>query len=525
MDLFRLDAASWLRNALAASGLYLLGGAGAVTFWRSTGSSPGAGELALWLLGVPTLAVLALGGFWRWRAAGRERNTAAGAAAAGGAEGTSPDVDACALRATPLAITASALWVPAGREAGDVVDALRQHRRPRLHPALRDLHGFPVTVADVEGIGDADAGWAMDAVEAADDALRRAMALLRPVAEDLLLAALPEVVPERAGEGQDSDAGPGMHPYAMHHSQSVRARQVEQRATLRIVLLTPALWSESGRAAAVDALDELAASLGHDPSTVETLAYPIHSEAETWQTFERLAETLRNSPVRDDRALVLAADSSVTEAVVEHLHSTDRLLRSGAPEGEVPGEGAAGVLLAALDPSAKAAVAPPPAGAHAASKAGTDADAETGATVHLHLPSQARLTQTTRTREAARISGELIARTLADAGCDPSAGLQVVTTADHRPSRMTEAATALVAQCPDLDPVEDALHLGVACGSLGVAGPLALLAVAAAHARDTATPTLACALADARTRAVALLSPAPPPPLPPSPPRRRPDSN
>ena len=51
MDLFRQDATPWLRYALGAGGVYLLGGVGAVTYWRSTDASPGAGELALWLIG------------------------------------------------------------------------------------------------------------------------------------------------------------------------------------------------------------------------------------------------------------------------------------------------------------------------------------------------------------------------------------------------------------------------------------------------------------------------------------------
>lgn len=515
MDLFRQDATPWLRYALGAGGVYLLGGVGAVTYWRSTDASPGAGELALWLIGAPTMLLLAAAGIWSWRAARRERAAQASAAppVSAAVDGVPAFAADGAVRAASLHIIASALWLPVGRDAAEVVDALRQQRRPGLHPALRDLQGFPVTVANVVDVDEADAEWALDPGEDADDALRRALALLRPIAEDLLLAALPDALPGSLDEGLQGDGGPRMHPYAMHHSQSVRAPAAQQRATLRIVLLTPMHWPESIRSAASAAIDTLAASLGHDPLAVETSAQAIQREADAWHVLTQLSELLRESTVRDDRVLVLAADSLVTETLLEHLQSNDRLLRSGTPEGEVPGEGAAGLLLRAIDVTAGIGASATDAviGAYA----NHEADAE-GRAIHLHLPMQARLTEAARTRDAARITGELIARTLASAGCESDAPLHVVTSADHRPSRMTEAATALVAQRPNLDPIDDVLHLGVACGSLGVAGPMALLALAAAHARETETPTLACAVADASTRAAAVLAPAPPAPLSPA---------
>lgn len=498
MDLQRLNPATWLRNVMGASAVYLLTGAGAVTFWRSTDASPGAGALAIWLLGVPTMLLLTTAGFRRWRAARRERaNEAATAAEVAPNEAASSVVADTLLPPAPLDIIASALWLPAGRDASAVADTLRRHRRPGLHASLRDLHGFPVSAAAVEDVDEADADWAIDPAEDADDAVRRAFALLRPVAEDLLLAALSEVDPDapRGALHADADDGPTMHPYAMHHSQSVRAPAAQQRATLRIVLLAPAHWSESLRTSAAAALGELAATLGHDADRVEALAQPVQREDDSWRLLALLADDLHASPVRGDRVLVLATDSWVSEAIVERLHADERLLRSDAAEGEVPGEGAAGLLLAAAT------------GAHPdASSAEPDL---AGPQIHLHLPHLARLADAARPRDAARITADLIARALDTAGCAADAPLQVVTGADHRPSRMVEAATALVAQRPELDPVEDVLHLGVACGSMGVTGPLALLALAAAYARDTDTPTLACALADTTTRAVAVLAPTP----------------
>ncbi|TWI13571.1 hypothetical protein [Aerolutibacter ruishenii] len=503
---------SYMRLWLTGGGVYLLSGAGAVSVWRATGTSPGGSDLLIWLIGLPTALLGTAWMFQRWRT-----NRATPASSEAAAESTVSDEVAVlspdAAQATTLSVVASALWLPAGRDAVDVTTTLRRHQRPGLHATLRDLHGFPVSVAAVQDVDEADADWAMDPDEDVDDAVRRAFALLRPVAEDLLLAALPEVSPDamRDAMAAEADDGPTMHPYAMHHSQSLRAPAAQQRSTLRIVLLAPAHWPEPLRTSAAVALGELATTLGHDADHVETLTQPVQREDENWRLLAMLADDLHASSVRRDRVLVLTADSWVSEAMVERLHADERLLRSDVSEGEVPGEGAAGLLLAAAGDASGGAAARAP-GAPGATGDHPDTSAAEAdladPQIHLHLPLQARLADATRPREAARTTAELIARALDTAGCTGDTPLQVVTGADHRPSRMVEAATALVAQRPELDPVEDALHLGVACGSMGVAGPLALLAVAAAHARESETPTLALALTDASTRAAAVLAPA-----------------
>jgi hypothetical protein len=481
--------------------------------WRITGASPGAGDLLAWLVVVPT-ALVATG--WlgrRWFIA--HRATAAVDTVTG-----SPVADDKAIsglsspNGATLAVVASALWLPAGRESFDVIDALRRHHRPSLHATLRDLHGFPATVAEVDGLDEADADWGVAPETEVDEARRRALALLRPVAEELLLAALPPDAADAFDDPLNADAGSAMHPYAMHHSQSARAPAAQQRATLRVVLQVSADWPDAARERALMQLRTLADALGHDADGIEAHCLAVHREADAWQCLAQQASVLHDSSVPGDRLLLLATDSRVSESHVELLHSEDRLLRAGAPEGEIPGEGAAGLLLAAARLSSLMDNAAP-SGTSASLPQAAPFSTDEDTAIHLHLPQVASVTAGERSRDRARTSGDLIARALALAGCD-TASLQVITGADHRPSRMTEAATALVAQRPDLDPVEDALHLGVACGALGVVGPVALLALAAAQVRDTATPTLAYSLADATTRAVAVLAPAASEPHPPA---------
>lgn len=515
--LSRFDPASGWRNALGVGGMYLVASAGAVTYWRATGASPGAGDLALWLLLVPTALSLAGLGLWRRWSASRARNAHAETVTRNVALPRDTATGPAASAAPLMRVLAFALWLPAGRDAFEVIDTLREQRRPRLHPTLRDLHGFPVTVADIEGVDEAGADGAFGANDD-ETAQRRALALLRPVAEELLLAALPPPATDWA-DATFADAGPAMHPYAMHHSQSARAPAAPQRATLRIALMVPAPWLASTRVHASTQLHDLASALGHDGEHTDVQCIPIEREADIWDWLAQQASALREPTACGDRLLLLAADSSVSDWVIERWATEDRLLRSAVTEGEVPGEGAAGLLLAAPDAQTTHAGAKSSGHGGAATRCmeRTDRTEGTDATcVHLHPPLVAAVGQASRARDAARIGGELIAGALHAADCNATLPLQAITTADHRPSRMTEAATALASECPNLDPVEDALHLGVSCGSLGVVAPVALLAVAAMQARATATPTLAYSLADATTRAVVVMSPVVDEPHPPA---------
>lgn len=490
-------------SVLGVAGGSLLASAGAVAFWRTSGATPGGGELLLGLLVGPAALSLAAVLARSWWTGRRERSVQGVAA-----DETWPRSDADAgdpLSPEPvLQVQASAVWLPAGRDAAEVIDALRMSRRPRLHATLRDLHGFPATVAEAEGVEPIDPV-DHEAHAEGDGARTRALALLFPVAEELLREALAQSASADAGPAHE-EALPAMHPYAMHHSQSARAPAARRQARLRVALLVSCEWPEPARARAMAWLRTLAESLGHHPDGLALQCVPVHHEADLWDWWAQQARELHDSPVAEDRWLVLATDSRVSESHVERLHGEGRLLRTGAPEGEVPGEGAAGLLIAAPPRLPCAACVDgnegPSAGEATAGIGVTDAPR-----VHLYAPQRAQVDAGERAREAARTSGTLIARALALAGCDGPSSLQVITNADHRPSRMTEAATALVAQRPELDPVDDALHLCVACGSLGVAAPVALLALAAAQARATATATLACSLADATARAVTVLVP------------------
>ena len=187
-----MNCMGYMRPWLTGGGVCLLSGAGTGSVWRVTGTSPDGGDLLIWLVGLPTALLGAAWIFRRWRAA-RGGPAPSDAATESASNAEAAELPAGAPRTTVLAVVASALWLPAGRDAPGVVDTLRRQQRPGLHSTLRDLQGFPVNAAEVEDVDEADAEWGLDPAEDADEAFRRAVALLRPVAEDLLLGALPDV--------------------------------------------------------------------------------------------------------------------------------------------------------------------------------------------------------------------------------------------------------------------------------------------------------------------------------------------
>jgi len=466
-----------------------------VLYWQVGDVNPGAGDLALWLLGLP-LALLGAFLLLRWGLRRRAARAATPAVTAGDEEFTSP-IDSGPQLDRIVHLLASAAWLRAGAGGAAVAESLAKPERPPLHPWLKDSIGLPVFAAAVEDLDPAAVEAPLRAALAEpetfervfDDESLRALALLDPVAEELLLAALPSSSPEIAmADGSLSHAEPTLHPHAMHHSRSARAPSpvAMAAAVVRVRLLLPANWTPMARQAAGDWLRVKAAALGFAPQQLQVEVLPATNGNDSWRMLDQLIQVQARDR-DDDPQLLLAAHSAIGNASIERLDARRELLVSGHPEGLIPGEGAAGVLLA---------------GAHVA----LDPAAPVPLRLHRLLRGQAG-----GGRGASRQAAELLQHAMTTAAQPAEAIALVFSDADHRPSRAIEIAGAIAATLPELDPVDDARHLGLACGDLGAVAPLALLAAAAAQAAQSDAPVLAFGLADPRARVALALSPIPAP--------------
>lgn len=470
--------ATFARRAIGAIGVFVLVGAAVVFYWHVEDISPSAVDLTGWLVGLP-LALL--GGYWitRWAVARSKARAAAapaaGDVAAGDAPGAADDGVPVDMQ---LQLLASAVMLPAGSDPVAVAAALVEPKRPSLHATLKDAAGLPVFAAPIEDVDAKSVQAPLRAAHTSEEPFERlfpeerlrAIAALDPVADELLLRALPPAAAEEALETWQAHAA--------------RKRVATVEPVLRIRLLLPASWPAAARQTGGDWLQAKAVAIGHVPAQVSVEIMAVHGAGEVWRLVDQLAQAQARQP-DPDLQLLLAAHSQLGEESVSHLAAAARLLGSGRPEGLIPGEGAAGLLLAApsraIDPEAKPQ------------------------RLHRIVHGQAG-----SGRGAARDAARLLERALASAVHTPDRITTVFSDADHRPSRAVEAAGAVAATLPELDPSSQCLHLGVPCGDGAHVMPLALLAVAAAQVGEGQAPVLVLGVADHAARAAVVLSPPPP---------------
>lgn len=461
--------------------VFVLAWLAAVVYWRVSGAEVTAGHLLVWLLCVPLVVLAAVLGI---RALLRRRR-AADAVVADDGPG-SPVAASQAKPDRPLLLHAAAVWTRVGADPGSVAQALVQPVRPPLHPVLRDSMGLPVFAAGVEDLDPESVAGLLASNGRGDGThtavaphVARALALLEPVAEDLLLAAL-----EHGHQAPDPSpalvSGAGLHPHAIHHSRSAQATPGAAPAPpLHVHLLLPAGWPAPLREAAAARVAEIARCTGLAADRVEIEHVPATRPDDCWALLDRIA-ALSLEPGAPH--LLLAADSMLDPRIVERLEARGELLVSGHLEGRVPGEAAAGLLLVPA----------------------TDSPISPCVTLHTACHASAG-----RGRAAAGDSARLLQSALATATLEGGEDTVVFTDADHRPSRAVEAAGAINSALPEADPLLAARHLGLACGDTGIAAPVVLLAMAAAHVRQADAPALVLALAgDGRRTALAVSPPA-----------------
>jgi len=472
-----LKAASLLRALALAMLVFAATWVAVVLYWRVVGVELTAGHLVLCLLVLPLFLLClatAVRALLRRRRMADSKDAGAREAVAVPGPGPTP----------PLHLYAAAAWCRAGSGPAAIAAALGRPVRPPLHPELRDSMGLPVFAAAVEDLDTALVARGLATMPGLDPRdpvpvhALRALALLDPVAEDLLLAALAldSSLVQHAPPPVNGDMQ--LHPHAIHHSRSAQApRQAPPPCPLQVHLLLPANWPAALRDAATRRVETLAGALGVPAERIAVEAVAATAASQCWRLLDRLAA----DSAHHARHVLLAADSMLDPHVVEHLEAKGALLVSGHLEGRIPGESAGGVLL-----GPPADIEEPPLRVHACCHGAAG-----------------------RGRRAGVESARLLQAAMEAAALPPLAGTLVFTDADHRPSRAVEAAGAISGALPDADVAEAGRHLGVACGDSGIAAPLVLLATAAGHVRQAGTAALVLGLAGDTGRTAVVISPRP----------------
>lgn len=454
-----------LKGGLLAAGVFAACWGGAIWYWRVATSTPGTLELALVLLGLPLMLV---GSMWFGGKLLAKRAAAAPAPAATAAAAAPAPV--AALPA--LAIVSSALRSPYGASAEELAGALAGNKvRPDLDAELVDDDGFPVAAARCE--------------DAEDESLQE------EVGAWLVQNGMPEL---HFGAPQWRALTLGSSVVAELASRAGDLLPAEGKPPLlRLLPLLPADWTTEQRSAAGMWFKHLAASFGWPAAQV---ALPdVNDEAAAVLTAPAaLCTQLARDASRETApvvALVVACASNIGQDIVDEWASKGILFTSGRPQGLVPGEGAASLLLTDL----------------------RLAQAIEGTLFVLLDPAEeARREAAAPARQRAQpaLLGELARR----AGRHAEAGLaevaMVVADSGQRQTRTLELMGMVSQAMPELDESEDVFCVGSASGACGDVPFVTALALAQHGALVRGAPVLCLGNEDPEHCSAHLLRPPPP---------------
>ena len=472
----------WLKGILLSALAFGGSWSGAVWYWRSTNRMPDTGDLALYLVALPLSLLL---GYWLARkgAAAWSARAAEPAGPAGGAAATAAaDVANAPAPAAPLAIAAAALHAPHGDSAAALAGAMADNKaRPDLDKELCDDDGYPVMCARAEGVDSKGAEqdiaqWlaaqGQPALHARDE-FWRAMALARPAIEHLAAAAAAHPrVAEASEAAQQALNGSGTAAHA--------ARALNAVPMLQLIALLPPEWNSQWRDVAGRWLSSRLEQAGWPQQRIVVNARPGQHPGPVLAALQQSGEPCVT--------VLLACTSHIGNATLDAWSSSGALFTAARPQGAMPGEAAAGLLLVDAEQAALFDGAPYP--LLAAVAAGQ----------RRHDVAQARNGDCDVLKELA-----LQALKPLPEGADVPL---VVADTGHRSTRVMEMMAAAHAAQPKLDPVQDILALGNATGQAGSAGFLAALALAWHEAQERGAPVLCMANEDPILRCAALIRPA-----------------
>lgn len=362
-------------------------------------------------------------------------------------------------RPAALRLVAVAARAAPGANALAIAEALAEQKRPELDTELKSPQGFPILAARVPGMDDLALYTVAREQGAAADAL--ATATLRVTA---LLADIAQALTQDA--------------HARVTELDVPARE-EDWPRLHLDVLLPADWSEAARQRALAAVRS-AAGVWPD-ARIGATDHLARDAMAADHLLRQLAAAPLDAKAEPQWRIVLAGDGYVDAEQVARWDGSAMLLTHANPQGRVPGEAAAGLLLAT-----------------------PDAQAEWQVTLSPVLPRQK-----SADARGAQAEGALtdMARDLLQAANVPADSVShIISDADHRGSRPLEPLSVASQLFAHLDAATDCQAVGMACGHTGAAASLLTLAVACETSLQTDQPVLTLTLQDPALRAAALVS-------------------
>lgn len=467
----------WVKVSLLAVATFGACWLGAVWYWRETRRMPSGDDLVIYLLVLPLLVLAVIGlAAWIGRKLLAASAASAAAASATAASAAAAPAPAPAAAIQPLTILAGALRMPHGDGAAQLVDAMLSRRASlELDPELQNDDGYPILagrIADVDMAGQADAmaDWLAEHHPNAhfEEEQWRALALGSSITTELALELAP-------------------HPALAAYLDAVAAGKAPPPLPpLQVLALMPPEWAPAEQRAGAEWLRHLVVRAGWPAARLA----PAVQMAAAQPPLVQLAQLGRVDGTPRDAGqpllcLMVACHSRIGAGSVDAWAGQSILFDSDHPHGRIPGEGAAGLLLAdqgqasLFDPAGAALLYPP-----ASAMRGASADS--------------------KSRGDTDLLAELADQALTTAQVDPAAIATVTSDSDQRPSRMTEVLGLATKMTPELDPNE-VLSVTAACGDAGAVATVAALVLAQQQVKAGAGPALCVSNLDPFHRGAVLL--------------------
>jgi hypothetical protein len=448
-----------------------------LAWWQSNDYQPDRLELVLYLGALPLALV---GGYWLLRGfiehlkAAPDENTVAPPLPVdddplAGARART----AAAERSMTLHLVDAFVSTPAGASGDDILAALDAGKRPDPSEQLTDGDGFPVFVAtvadvDVESMAERLAELPPDRARFAEpeDAIR--------------ILALLDGVLEKACAGIAS---------------LVEASAVKLH--LHVLWMITGTW-DSGQFPDLRAWLQSTYWPTVDKGSVEITLVHAASEVDAMKLVDEAILRANRNPLADEVLLLVSAVSSVTQQRVEAWEAAGSLFSARHPDRQIPGEGAAAILLMTEATATQLAITE----SVVISRVGhgmRDKPVHAGG------------------RIGGRLIEQLVAGVLDVSGLAAAKVIAAISDVDHRANHLTEMLEGLGAPFEHLDPVKDCLATGSANGALAPVGSLVVLACARSRVLAAGAPVLCLSNQHERERAVLLampgIAPATPEPL------------
>ena len=454
---------NWIKKTLLVALVFGACWGAVLWYWSATKRMPSTEDVVLCLLVLPLVLLLA---YWLGTRLLAMLGTAPAAAVALPAEANAP----VASGAAPLAILAAALRTPHGATPEELAAALQDKKaRADLDPELVDDEGFPLMTArsanaDDAGLQEEIAAW-LDA---------HGMPELSMGAEQWRALVLGTAVASELAGIASNDLLPPEGPFP----------------TLHLMPVLPPEWPLAVRRAAGLWLREVTIQSGW-PGAQIVLAAELPAEAGAHGPMPALARLAHHVASGDGSviAILLACGSHLGEDSIAEWAGRGTLFTPARPQGLIPGEGAAGLLL--TDPARAIAI-------------------EGAAIAMLHTVDEARRHNSAdeSKRVDATLLDNLAHKVLARCAAQASEVAMVVGDTGHRTSRVLELMGLATAALPQLDTDADLVSIGASSGTCGAVPFMAALALSHHHAIERHAPVLCISNEDPYRRCVALIRPA-----------------